>query len=384
MNNFADLNLHVVSFDVPFPANYGGVIDVFHKIRMLASAGVKITLHCFDYGRGAQVELERICKKVHYYPRRTGVSSNFSTLPYVVVSRRHPDLLANLLKDDAPILFEGLHTCDLLSHKSLQNRYKIYRESNLEHQYYLHLAKAEHSIGRKLFFLAEAVKLRFFQHILSHANLMLTVSQEDNEYLKRHFAGQQVDFLPSFHAHDNISGKPGNGNYALYQGKLSVAENHRAAEYLIEEVFAGSGIPFVIAGMDPPERLIRLVQQHPGITIEANPDQATMEGLTANAHVHVMITFQATGLKLKLLNTLYSGRHCLVNSLMLSGTGLDSLCTIGNNAAELKKELNLLMKTPFSYEHLKLREQLLKPYDNFRKLDRIIKYLSAHIGGAAH
>ena len=29
MNNTSDKHLHIVSFDVPYPANYGGVIDEY-------------------------------------------------------------------------------------------------------------------------------------------------------------------------------------------------------------------------------------------------------------------------------------------------------------------------------------------------------------------
>ena len=45
------LRLHIVSFDIPWPPNYGGIIDVFYKIRALHGAGVQIHLHCFEYQR---------------------------------------------------------------------------------------------------------------------------------------------------------------------------------------------------------------------------------------------------------------------------------------------------------------------------------------------
>ena len=52
--------IHVVSFDVPYPANYGGVIDVFHRLKALHKNGYKIILHCFEYGRDKQIELDKI------------------------------------------------------------------------------------------------------------------------------------------------------------------------------------------------------------------------------------------------------------------------------------------------------------------------------------
>ena len=35
-----DQHLHIISFDIPWPPNYGGVIDVFYKIKTLSEAGV--------------------------------------------------------------------------------------------------------------------------------------------------------------------------------------------------------------------------------------------------------------------------------------------------------------------------------------------------------
>ena len=73
--------LNIVSFDIPYPANYGGVIDVFHKLRWLHKKGIEIHLHCFEYGRAHSQELEKICKTVHYYKRNTGIAYQLSSLP---------------------------------------------------------------------------------------------------------------------------------------------------------------------------------------------------------------------------------------------------------------------------------------------------------------
>ena len=39
--------LHVVALNIPWPANYGGVIDIYYKVKALHECGVKIILHCF-------------------------------------------------------------------------------------------------------------------------------------------------------------------------------------------------------------------------------------------------------------------------------------------------------------------------------------------------
>ncbi len=87
MRNMSDNHLHIVSFDVPYPANYGGVIDVFYKVKALAERGVKVHLHCFEYGRQPAECLEDICFSVNYYKRNTKASLLLRQQPYIVNSR---------------------------------------------------------------------------------------------------------------------------------------------------------------------------------------------------------------------------------------------------------------------------------------------------------
>src|ERR1035438_443370 len=123
-------HLHIISFDVPYPPNYGGVIDIFYTVRALQAKGVRVHLHCFRYGREPAPELESLCHEVHYYPRMRGWGSALSWKPFIVMSRRSKMLMHNLLKDQYPILFEGLHSCYFLDDVRRSGRLKIYRESN--------------------------------------------------------------------------------------------------------------------------------------------------------------------------------------------------------------------------------------------------------------
>ena len=86
-DTMSENHLHIIAFDVPYPANYGGVIDVFYRVKALTEAGVKVHLHCFEYGRGEQEILKR-CHEVKYYKRDTSFARQLSLTPYIVNSRR--------------------------------------------------------------------------------------------------------------------------------------------------------------------------------------------------------------------------------------------------------------------------------------------------------
>ena len=371
------ISLHIVSFDIPFPANYGGVIDVFYKIRALHHAGVRIQLHCFEYDRKRAPELEKFCTSVHYYLRETGMRANVSFRPYIVASRMSPELIKNLLKDQNPILFEGLHTSGFMSDARLTGRFMIYRESNIEHHYYYHLFKAEKNPGKKIFFLAESIRLRHFQKILRHASLMLTVSQDDTQYLSSAFPENRVFFLPSFHNNDEVSIKPGRGAYALYQGKLSVPENSVAAEFLINEVWEDSFPELVIAGLNPPAWLTRLGAERTNIRFVHNPSDDQMISLIQEAHVNIMVTFQPTGLKLKLLNALFCGRFCLVNPHMVAGTSLNELCHLASDPVGFKEKISFLFNQDFEEALIKQRALvLMKHYSNQNNCKLLLEILT--------
>jgi len=115
-------HLHIISFNIPYPADYGGVIDVFYKIKYLANCGIKIHLHCFSYGRKDIEALKEYCEEIHVYPRVRNPFYLISKKPFIILSRGNQNLLNNLLLDNYPILFEGFHSCYFLNHSKLKRR----------------------------------------------------------------------------------------------------------------------------------------------------------------------------------------------------------------------------------------------------------------------
>ena len=350
--------LHVISFDNPFPPNYGGVIDVYYKLKALFEAGVEINLHVFEYGRERSAELSKICKTVNYYPRRTFVNPFVGSLPYIVSTRNDATLLQNLLKDKAPILFEGLHSCFFLNEPLLANRIKIVRMHNIEHDYYRKLEEVESNFFKKYFFAKEADRLTRFEEILNHANHILAISPNDVTALKSRY--KNVSLLPAFHANQNVTSKTGNGKFVFYHGNLSVGENDEAARFLVNQVFNDLTVPFIIAGNNPSAALKKAVENYPHIQLLQHATTAEITQLTQDAQVNVLPTFQSTGIKLKLINVLYQGRWCVVNNLMVENTGLANLCSVANTAQNMKTELKRLIELPFDENNLSNRKQVLK------------------------
>lgn len=368
----SDKHLNIVSFDVPFPPNYGGVIDVYYKLKHLAGLGVKIHLHCFVKEKNEAKELENFCESVNYYPRKVGLSSLLSRTPYVVRSRNSKQLLKNLCSNDYPVMFEGLHTCGLLEHPSLSKRHKMVRMANIEHEYYRKLSEAESNLLRKTYLRLESIKLKGFEKVLHSAQHILAISYNDEKYLKKHFGKDKVTFLPAFHENEEVSSLSGKGKYILYHGNLAVPENFLAASFIIRQ-FKGSSLPLKIAGLNPPGKLRKLVGKAQNIELIVNPDAQTMQQLIREAHVNLLITFQQTGVKLKLINVLFKGRFCVSNNEMTSGTGLKSLCYEPDDLKDLKKLAVHLFEKQLSGEEIAERKKIMdEKFNNIKNAGKLL------------
>jgi len=371
MKKNSDIHLHIISFDIPYPANYGGVIDVFYKAKALAEAGIKIHLHCFEEGEERPPELQKLFYKVDYYRHDMSIKKLFKSNPFIVESRRSEQLIQNLLLDDYPILMEGLHCTALLSDTRLHQRKRLVRTHNIEHDYYSNLAQAEKNPKRKLYFLTEAIKLKKYEKILDKADHLFTIAQTDQDYFSAKY--KSAVYIPAFHPHKNVKSKTGQGAYVLYHGNLAVTENRSAVTFLAKQVFNDLKIPLKIAGLNPPSSIRGLAAENPSIEIIANPSDQELNELIQNAQVNILYTEQATGLKLKLLNALYNGRFVLANEKMLRGSGLEKLCMVEDTPLEMKKQLKALMEMEFTQEQKVERLDFLKGlYDERKNVKKII------------
>ncbi len=370
------MHLHIVCLDVPYPVDYGGVFDLFFKIKALYEAGVQIHLHCFEYGRGQQEELNRYCADVHYYTRCEGHKAFSHKLPYIVCSRSNGRLRENLLKDDHPILLEGVHCTYLLNDDRFKGRKIILRLHNVEYRYYRQLFHAERSLVKKIYYLHESNLLRGYERSIADKALVLAVSEKDGALYREEFGASQVATLPVFVPFTEVRSKEGTGCFCLYHGNLSVAENEEAAVWLLKKVFRGLRVPLIIAGKDPSPRLSRLVGKYPQGCLIPNPSQEEMQDLIAKAQIHLLPSFHSTGVKLKLLNALFNGRHCLVNEEALQSTGLEEACHIAADAEDFRQAISQLYRQPFTADEVASRKNILAGhFDNAKNTQKLIQWI---------
>ena len=370
----AEQHLHIVSFDVPWPPDYGGVIDVYYKARALAAIGVKVHLHCYEYGRGRRKELEQAFTSVSYHKRHMGRHLLINNLPYVVVTRRSEQLVKLLMKDTHPILFEGLHSCYHLGEPALNGRTRLVRAHNVEHEYDAAFAVAERNAFRRTYFNNEARKLRRYEPVLSEADAILAISPKDHAHFAEHF--RRSVHVPAFHPNDKVEVPGGIGEFCLYHGALGVPENDRAALYLVRDVFNDLSQKLVIAGSGASTELKKEVAKAKNVTLLEDVPTERIHELVREAQVNVLPTFQATGIKLKLLLCLFTGRHVVCNTPMVKGTGLEDLCHVHDDAEGMRLSITACMGKPVDGGRVEERISVLEQrFSNRRNAEAIVKLL---------
>ena len=360
-------SIQIVAFDNPNPPDYGGVIDVYYKIKALHEIGVKLDLHYFKYGKRIEIEqLTEICSSIYQYERNMGFGAMFSSVPFIVKSRDNEELLQKLSKNPAPILFEGLHCCSFLDHSLLKNHFKIVRTHNIEHDYYQGLFKNTSNSVKKLYYRSESKKLRVFESVLTNADLIISLSSQDATYFKQY---QKTEFVPPFHqSYTEVFEK---GDYILFHGNLAVEENINALSALLKNVFKEIKHKIIVAGKLPPQKIVQELSTNKNIRLISNPGQEEMTDLICRAKCHILYTNQNTGVKLKFVHAIQTSGHIVLNDAMLFDKIFKDEVEIANDWNTMIKSLNQCMEL----DNVKPRPRLKALFDNKKNAEKIVSLL---------
>jgi hypothetical protein len=368
--------VHIISHTVPYPDNYGGITDIFNKIRTLHQLGVKVKLHCYDYGRGRQPELEQYCASVNYYDR---FKYKFRwMMPYIVSSRINKELVANLLQDDYPIIMEGVHCTFLVHDKRFNDRKMLVRTFNVEHLYYKGLRASTRNPFRWLYYAVESYLLKKYECKISKLGVpMLTIGKEDAEIFNNLSPEAKASYMPVFIPHSKVSSPTGNGFFCLYHGNLSVDENEKAVIWLLENVFSKTKLPIVIAGYKPSKYLEDLIHKNMNACLAKSPTDDEMKDLVTKAQVNILPSVNATGVKLKVLNSLLTGRHCIANDHAVKGFENKNLVMVANDSEGMITLLEKYFNEPFTESHKVERSRLLQDqFNNFKNAQALLSNFS--------
>ncbi len=339
--------LQIVCFDNPCPANFGGVIDVFFKIKGLFEAGYHIVLHAFYSNRNDFSEVEKYVEKLYRYKRDTSGLNFFSMLPYRVATRQSKDLLENIKASNAPILFEGLHSTSILYRNKIPNK-TFLRAHNIEHNYFKGFIKSERNVFKKLVYYFEAVKFEIYEkHILPEIDEIISISNHEKDYFEDKYR-KQTHLVTPFHKYNEVEKLNERGEFCLFHGDLSSLDNLESAKAIVEQL-KEIEIPLVIAGSICPKPLEKAIQDIDHIEFVNITEEEKLNELLRKSHINILWSFQRSGTKLKLFTALHTSRYCIINSNITDHLGLQNLCILIDDISELGAKVKELFNQNYEY-----------------------------------
>ena len=365
--------LHVIAFQNPYPPRYGGLIDVFYKLKALHEIGFEIYLHFFTTDNSAiHDDLHAVVSKIFVYPSQSNKLLHLLPLPFSVISRNHPQLLENLKMTVAPILFESYRTTFLVAKDCLPNHRKFLRMHNIEHDYFWGIASSEPAVLRKLAYYLEGFKYKGYQKVLNKFDHILTLSHADQEYTKNRV--DHTTFMPVFHGNDAVISLDGFGEFCLFHGDLSIADNRKSLIFVANVFKQNPDWQLVIAASTNEVFVQKIIGKAQNIRFENLLDFDHLKSLLARAHINISWSFQQSGTKLKVINCLYNSRFSIINENIVDDPAIENLCHVVTNETELTNKIRLLNATAFNeFENRKqVLELNLSNQKSVEKLKQII------------
>jgi len=330
--------------DIPFPPNYGGIIDVFFKLKAFHQLGVKIYLHVFGVSENGIEKLKEFSEEVYFYPIKKNPIDLLSSTPFSIKSRKGKLLLENLRKIDAPIFFESFRTMDVLNYDELKSYKKYLRLHNIEHNYFNGLAESETNFFKQKIYQQEAEKYKKYEKIISQMNEVFTLSNFEQNYIHKKY--NKGILVPVFNGNSTFPELEKFGKYILYHGDLRTADNCKVVEFLID-VFKESEYQFVIASGVKEDWVRSKIGAFQNIQFVKLKDFNHLLDLFKDAHINIAWSFQESGTKLKVVNALFNSRFSLINQYVIDEEKIAELCYKAETAQEILYQTEVLMQTPF-------------------------------------
>ncbi len=367
--------LHLISFNYPYPPSYGGIIDVYYKIKALAETGVKIHLHCFvdRIPETIDQEVKSITETVSFYKKKKNPLHYFSQVPFAASIRTSDTLFENLMSIKAPILFEGLQTTQIIS-RLKDTGYSLYlRFHNNESEYYKGLSSSEKNIFKKIIYRIEALKFADYQKkILKEFDAVFCLSEKEFNDVECYSENAHLTHI--FHGNRTVKPLTKKGDYFLFHGDLSISDNKRALEETMTMFKTLPRHRLVVASDRAGDDLKKKISSIENISLVPIETTENLHSLFEHAHANILLSYQNSGTKVKLFNALYNSRFVVINQNITDDKALMNLCRLGSTSDEIRQQI--IETAGQDYNEYETRKDILeKNYSDDTKAEEMSKII---------
>lgn len=333
-------NLAILAPEAVYPANTGGRIVVFNKLKYLSKNGYNVTLFCIvdsdEEARIQDIEMAKLGIASHSYNRNTSKKRNLLNAfkyPYAVASRDNQQLKQDLLKlikqdrldiidVESPQMAVNILNMDIIHKKGIN---VVLNQHNIEYRAMRSIANTFHSFVKHFIFKYEASRLQKFEDEVYKSGLIdgytfvslddMRIFQDENSHVK----------VPckvfSIGADDHGDVEHRNNRNVVIVGKMSYQPNIEGVLWFYQSVWpiVKKSCPdskLYIVGKDPVESLTEIDDK--SVVVTGTVD--SVEPYYANSAVVAIPIFSGGGVKTKLIEAASYGLPIITTPSGVLGT----------------------------------------------------------------
>jgi glycosyltransferase involved in cell wall biosynthesis len=348
---------------LPYPPVSGGVIKS-NKVVHFLSERYELTVACLLKNEDTQhraafqttVQLVDFISEELNVPRtaKNLVLSNLQGIPLNLFRNKSA---AFKQKVNAVIHQYDVVFCDhYVMFQYIPENFKgkiVLHEHNCEYLIWKRYAGIEKSLPKKLALLNQASRIKKYERqICRKADVILAAPNDIEELVK--IGADKQKFLETYHLGDdslleqeNLQFQPDN-NTLLYIGTLSWEANIDGLLWFYKDIFPllkkkNPTIKLRIIGRHPDERLIRIAENDKDIILEGFVEE--LEPYFRDSNVFITPLRFGSGIKVKVVNSLYMGIPCVTTSIGAEGLKTEDgeHMYIKDSPQEFADAINLLL-----------------------------------------
>ncbi len=341
------MKLICVCFEMLYPANTGGRIYSFMKLKYLSKNNDIYLFSNIDYDEEKEYrdELLKYCKEVHLYNRNDHKLKNLLMslrYPYTFASRCNSEMKKDLedcfVKNGIDfVLMDMPQTLGCLSPIVLKSKRIVLLQQNIEFVALENIGQSFKNPLKRFIYKFDAHRLKKVETKFYNSDvicLQTFVSLEDKAFFEATFKNKETMLLQigsELTEYKEIVG----GDNIMYFGKMSYPPNVEAAEWFALNVFSKikKEIPqakYYIVGKDPSAELRSLQDENVIVTGTV----VDVSSYYDNAAIVVVPLFHGGGVKVKIMEALGRGKLVLTTKKGIEGTDFKE----GNQLIVVKDE----------------------------------------------
>lgn len=364
------MNLLCLSFEMLLPANSGGRIYSYMKLKTLAKRH-HIYLYSVidsDEEKCYKNELLKDFVEVHLYNRNDHkISSLFKSLkyPFPYASRIDPRIKRDIDKrfskgDIDYVLVDMPQVLGNISEKVFCSGKVVVNQQNIEHLALANIACGLNNPVKRLIYRIEAWRLKRLEYQLYHNMPILLhtfVSNEDKAFFENEHHLYNTSLLAigsNIHEYDEM--KP--TRKIMCFGKMSYPPNAEGAKWFVENVFAkiqakNNDVQMYVVGKDPSQETRMLQDKYPNVHVTGTVDDVAP--FYREAQFVVVPISHGGGVKVKVMDALGYGKLIVTTEKGIEGTEFKNGCQlmVAKDAASFYKLCVDILENPQQYEQIR-------------------------------